>query len=63
MIINQMFDALMKGDASVLITDNIRLLNEEALRLMRVLDIFLPIPSEAIPADSILREFIGGSCF
>ena len=35
----------------------------EALRLMRVLDIFLPIPSEAIPADSILREFIGGSCF
>lgn len=35
----------------------------EAVRLMRVLDIFLPIPSEAIPADSILREFIGGSCF
>ena len=36
MIINQMFDALMKGDASVLITDNIRLLNEEALRLMSI---------------------------
>ncbi len=35
----------------------------EAVRLMRVLDVFLPIPSEAIPADSILREFIGGSCF
>ncbi len=35
----------------------------EALRLMKVLNIFLPIPSEAIPADSILREFIGGSCF
>ena len=35
----------------------------EALRLMRVLNVFLPIPSEAIPADSILREFIGGSCF
>lgn len=35
----------------------------EALRLMKVLNVFLPIPSEAIPADSILREFIGGSCF
>ena len=35
----------------------------EALRLMKVLNLFLPIPSEAIPADSILREFIGGSCF
>lgn len=35
----------------------------EAVRLMKVLDVFLPIPSEAIPGDSILREFIGGSCF
>ena len=35
----------------------------EALRLMKVLNVFLPIPSEAIPADSILREFIGGGCF
>ena len=35
----------------------------EAVRLMKVLDVFLPIPSEAIPADSILREFIGGGCF
>lgn len=36
---------------------------EEARRLIKVLNVFLPIPSEAIPADSILREFIGGSCF
>ncbi len=35
----------------------------EAVRLMKVLNVFLPIPSEAIPADSIVREFIGGSCF
>lgn len=35
----------------------------EAVRLMKVLNVFLPVPSEAIPADSILREFIGGSCF
>ncbi len=35
----------------------------EAVRLMKVLNVFLPIPSEAIPDDSILREFIGGSCF
>ncbi len=36
---------------------------DEARRLIKVLDVFLPIPSEAIPDDSILREFIGGSCF
>lgn len=36
---------------------------EEARRLIKVLNAFLPVPSEAIPADSILREFIGGSCF
>jgi uridine kinase len=36
---------------------------DEANRLMKVLDLFLPIPSEAIPDDSILREFIGGSYF
>ncbi len=35
----------------------------EAVRLMKVLNVFLPIPSEAIPDDSIVREFIGGSCF
>ena len=35
----------------------------EAVRLLKVLNVFLPISSEAIPADSILREFIGGSCF
>ena len=36
---------------------------EEAKRLIRLLDIFLPVPSEQIPNDSILREFIGGSYF
>ncbi len=36
---------------------------EEAKRLINFLRMFLPIPSEAIPQDSILREFIGGSCF
>ena len=35
----------------------------EASRLINMLKTFLPIPSEAIPDDSILREFIGGSCF
>ena len=35
----------------------------EAVRLLKVLNVFLPIPSEAVPADSILREFIGGGCF
>ena len=35
----------------------------EALRLINFLRNFLPIPSEEIPSDSVLREFIGGSCF
>lgn len=36
---------------------------EEARRLINMLKTFLPIPSDAIPDDSLLREFIGGSCF
>lgn len=36
---------------------------EEAKRLINFLRVFLPIPSEDIPDDSILREFIGRSCF
>lgn len=35
----------------------------EALRLINFLRNFLPIPSEAIPKDSVLREFIGESCY
>ncbi len=35
----------------------------EAKRLLNMLKIFLPMPSEEIPADSLIREFIGGSCF
>ena len=35
----------------------------EALRLINFLRNFLPIPSDDVPTDSVLREFIGGSCF
>ncbi|MBP3765884.1 MAG: nucleoside kinase [Bacilli bacterium] len=35
----------------------------EAIRLINFLRNFLPIPSDYIPQDSVLREFIGGSCF
>lgn len=35
----------------------------EALRLINFLRNFLPIPSEEVPKDSVLREFIGNSCF
>lgn len=35
----------------------------EAIRLINLLRNFLPMPSEEIPNDSVLREFIGGSCF
>lgn len=36
---------------------------EEAKRLLKFLDYFLNIPEEHIPQNSILREFVGGSCF
>ncbi len=36
---------------------------DEAKRLLKFLDYFLGISSENIPKNSILREFIGGSCF
>ncbi len=35
----------------------------EALRLINFLRNFLPIPSDDVPQNSVLREFIGGSCF
>ena len=36
---------------------------EEAKRLINFLRVFLPIPSDSIPEDAVLREFIGGSYF
>ena len=36
---------------------------DEAVRLLKFLDYFLPMPSEEVPHNSILREFIGNSCF
>ena len=36
---------------------------QEAKRFLKFLEYFLNIPSEAIPKTSLLREFIGGSCF
>ncbi len=35
---------------------------DEAKRLLKFLDYFLGIDSEIIPKNSIIREFIGGSC-
>lgn len=35
----------------------------EAKRLLKFFDYFVGLPSEAVPNNSILREFIGGSCF
>ncbi len=35
----------------------------EAIRLINLLRNFLPITSEVVPKDSILREFIGGSVY
>lgn len=36
---------------------------QEAKRLLKFLDYFLGISSETVPNNSILREFVGGSCF
>ena len=35
----------------------------EARRLVEFLGYFLPIESKEIPLNSIVREFVGGSCF
>jgi len=35
----------------------------EARRLIKFLSSFLSVPGETIPHNSILREFVGGSCF
>lgn len=35
----------------------------EAKRLLKFLDYFLPLPGDGITQNSIIREFIGGSCF
>ena len=35
----------------------------EAKRLLKILDYFISVPSEDIPHNSLLREFVGGSCF
>ena len=36
---------------------------EEAKRLLKFLDYFLPIPADEIPGNSLTREFIGGGIF
>ena len=35
----------------------------EAKRLLKLLDYFLPLPTEGIMQSSLVREFVGGSCF
>lgn len=35
----------------------------EAKRLLKFLDYFVGIESTLVPANSLLREFIGGGCF
>lgn len=36
---------------------------EEAKRLLKFLDYFLAVGSDELPNNSIIREFVGGSCF
>ena len=35
----------------------------EANRLLKFLNSFLPLDTDLIPINSLLREFVGGSCF
>ena len=34
-----------------------------ALRLMRMLKFFIDMPDDWVPSNSLMREFIGGSCY
>lgn len=36
---------------------------QEAKRLLKFLDYFLGVSAEEVPKNSLVREFIGGSCF
>lgn len=67
-----MFNSALMYELSVLKTLAEPLLNEvnntaeeysEANRLIEFLSYFLPIDPKDVPANSIIREFIGGSCF
>ena len=35
----------------------------KAKQLLKFLEYFLSVPTEDIPRNSIVREFIGGGCF
>ena len=35
----------------------------EAKRLLKLLEYFLGVSSENLPNNSLVREFVGGSCF
>ncbi len=35
----------------------------EAVRLLKFLSYFLGVGTEELPKNSIVREFVGGSCF
>jgi len=35
----------------------------EANRLLKFLDYFLTMPSDNVPKNSLVKEFIGGNCF
>jgi uridine kinase len=67
-----MFNSALMVELSVLKTYAIPLLEaidnkveeySEARRLVEFLSYFLAVDSKDVPANSIMREFIGGSCF
>ena len=67
-----MFNSSLKYEMGVLKNYAVPLLKEinnshpeysEAKRLLELLSYFLPVDCSDIPLNSILREFIGGSCF
>ena len=45
------------------VIDDSSIYYEEVVRLLNFLDMFVGIPTDEIPSESILREFIGGSYF
>ena len=45
--------------------ETIQILKQEIKekRLMRMLKFFIDMPDDWVPSNSLMREFIGGSCY
>ena len=56
-------EAAESSEEAIDFTNRVAEYYEDAQRLLRFVNLFEDIDTEYIPANSILREFIGGGCF